>query len=91
MQQPIPSRPFLGMTPDLYDLPMDYYADAVFSEPGRCWRMVYDGEGSGRPMHCPEPVVWVGNHRLAGGRQIRVWSCDGHREGVERAAVATAG
>jgi hypothetical protein len=35
--------------------------------------------------------VWVGNHRLAGGRQIRVWSCDGHREGVERAAVATAG
>jgi hypothetical protein len=29
--------------------------------------MVYDGEGSGRPTHCPEPVVYVVNHRLAGG------------------------
>ena len=36
-------------------------------------------------MHCPEPVVWVGNHRLVGGKQIRVWSCDGHVEGVENA------
>jgi hypothetical protein len=61
----------------------DHYADAVFSEPGRCWRMVYDGEGSGRPTFCEELVVWVGNHHLVGGKQIRVWSCDGHREGLE--------
>jgi hypothetical protein len=29
--------------------------------------------------------MWVGNHRLSGGKQIRVWSCDGHLEGVEGA------
>src|ERR1019366_5721650 len=63
----------------------DHYAEAVFSEPGRCWRLVYDGEGAGRPTHCDGAVVWVGNHRLSGGKQIRVWSCDGHREGVEEA------
>ena len=53
----------------------DHYADAVFSEPGRCWRMVHDGEGSGRPTFCEEPVVWVGNGRLTGGKRVRVWSC----------------
>ena len=61
---------------------MDHYADAVFPEPGRCWRMVQTA-GVGAPDHCSEPVVWVGNHRLSGGKRIRVWSCDGHREGVE--------
>ena len=65
----------------------DHYADAVFSEPGRCWRMVYDGEGSGRPMHCSEAVVVAGRRTLRGGRRIPVWSCEGHREGVERAMV----
>jgi hypothetical protein len=64
---------------------IDHYADAVFSEPGRCWRMIHDGEGSGRPTFCEEPVVWVGNTRLVGGKQIRVWSCEGHVEGVEHA------
>ena len=63
----------------------NHYADVVFSEPGRCWRMIHDGEGSGRPTFCEEPVVWVGNHHLIGGKQIRVWSCEGHREGVEQA------
>jgi hypothetical protein len=60
----------------------NHYADAVFSEPGRCWRMVHDGEGSGRPTFWEEPVVWVGNHQLVGGKQIRVWSC----EDTERAS-----
>jgi hypothetical protein len=68
---------------------VDHYADAVFSEPGRCWRMVHDGEGSGRPTFCEEPVVWVGNTRLVGGKQIRVWSCQGHREGVEEIAPSS--
>ena len=27
----------------------------------------------------------VGNHRLARGKRVRVWSCEGHREGVEEA------
>jgi hypothetical protein len=44
--------------------------------------MVHDGEGSGRPTFYEEPVVWVGNHHLVGGKQVRVWSCDGHVEGV---------
>jgi hypothetical protein len=47
--------------------------------------MVYESGDAGRPEHCSEPVVWVGNHRLSGGEQIRVWSCEGHREGVEKA------
>jgi hypothetical protein len=42
--------------------------------------------GVGAPDHCSDPVAWVGNHRLAGrkGKQIRAWSYDGHREGVEQ-------
>ena len=62
---------------------MDHYAEVCFSEPGRCWRFVYDGEGSGRPMHCPEPLRWRGTTGLKGGKRIPVWSCEGHREGVE--------
>lgn len=58
---------------------MDHYTVAVFSEPGRCWRFVYAGEGSGRPMHCPEPVEWPGSHRFKGGRRVPVWSCEGDR------------
>jgi len=45
-------------------LTLDHYADAVFSSPGRCWRMVQQA-GVGAPAHCSEPVVWVGNHRSA--------------------------
>jgi hypothetical protein len=62
---------------------VDHYADAVFSEPVRCWRMVHDGEGSGRPTFCEEPVIVTGFTRLATGKRIPVWSCDGHLEGVE--------
>lgn len=66
-------------------LRVNHYADAVFSEPGRCWRMIDDGEGSGRPF-CTEPVIWKGRTKLSGehGKWIPVWSCDGHREGVEQ-------
>lgn len=63
---------------------MDHYAEAIFSEPGRWWRMVQEA-GVGAPAHCSEPVVWVGYHRLSGGKRIHVWSCEGHREGVEQA------
>jgi len=61
---------------------VDHYADAVFAEPGRCWRFIQQA-GVGAPANCSEPVVWVGNHRLNCGKGIRVWSCDGHREGLE--------
>jgi len=58
------------------------YAEAVFSQPGRCWRLVTDF--TGRPDHCTEPVVWMGQHPLSGrdGRVLRVWSCERHREGL---------
>jgi hypothetical protein len=62
---------------------MDHYADAVFSKPGRCWRLVYEQGDAGRPEHCPEPVVVTGRHRMASGKRISVWSCEGHREGLE--------
>jgi hypothetical protein len=61
----------------------DHYADTVCSEPGQCWWMISNPDGAGRPKHCPEPIAWVGDHRLAGGNRIRVWTCDGHLEGVE--------
>jgi hypothetical protein len=72
----------MGASPDETS---DHYAEAAFSEPGRCWRMIANPDGTGHPKHCPEPVVRVGNHLLAGGKRIRVWSCDGHREGLEQA------
>lgn len=62
---------------------MDHYAQAVYSEPGRCWRFVASPGGTGRPTHCPEPVEWAGTTLLKGVRRIPVWSCDGHREGVD--------
>jgi len=63
---------------------VDHYADAVFSEPGRCWRVIQQA-GVGVSDYCPGHVVWAGNHRLSGDKRIRVWSCEGHREGVEEA------
>jgi len=27
----------------------DHYADVVFSEPGQCWRMISNPDGTGRP------------------------------------------
>jgi hypothetical protein len=65
----------------------DHFAECVFSEPGRCWRLVTDS--AGRPDHCAEPVVWTGRTQLSGreGRVLTVWSCDRHREGLEMAQV----
>jgi hypothetical protein len=39
-------------------------------------------KGLGVPTFCLEPVTVVGSTRLAGGKRIRVWACEGHREGV---------
>jgi hypothetical protein len=67
--------------------PVDHYAQAVFSQPGhQCWRFVVnrDPRTEGQPTHCPEPVMYVGNHRMVGGKRIRVWSCEAHLKGVEK-------
>ena len=68
---------------------MDHYAEAFYVEPGRCWRMVYEPDGSGRPTHCPEPVEWRGRYRNRQGWHV-VDSCDGHADdklvGVTRVA-----
>jgi hypothetical protein len=42
--------------PTMRQLRLPNYADAVFSEPGRCWRMVQK-PGVGAPDHCSELVV----------------------------------
>jgi hypothetical protein len=45
-------------------LTLSHYAEVVFSEPGRCWRMIQTA-GAGSPDPCSEPVAWVGNFLLA--------------------------
>lgn len=64
---------------------MDHYANAVRAEPGICWRMVSRGPGfrTGSPTDCPEPVRWMGR-AMVGKRRMRLWSCDGHVEGLEQ-------
>jgi hypothetical protein len=61
-----------------------YYANADRAEPGRCFRMVSIATGYriGSPTDCPEPVRWVGN-RQVGKKRMRLWSCQGHVEGLE--------
>jgi len=69
----------------MHPMTLPYFAESVFAARGRCWRLVTDF--AGRPEHCPEPVAWTGRHRLSGrdGRVLRVWSCEGHAEGLEAA------
>jgi hypothetical protein len=61
---------------------VDHFVDAVFATQDQCWRLVTDF--AGRPEHCDELVVVEGRIRLSGrnGRLLRVWSCEGHREGL---------
>ena len=63
---------------------MDHYANAVRAEPGICWRMVSRGLGyrMGSPTDCPEPVRWMGR-AVVGKKRMRLWSCEGHSEGLE--------
>jgi hypothetical protein len=61
-------------------------------EPDQCWRMVYQADGSDRPMPCPEPVEWRGRFKNRQGWHV-VDSCDGHVDdklvGVKRLAPAS--
>jgi hypothetical protein len=61
---------------------MDHFANAVYSA---SWRLVADF--AGRPTHCKQPVAWTGRARISGrsGKVLRVWSCEGHCEGLESA------
>ena len=72
------------MPPRLTLNSMDHYANAIRAEPGICWRMVSRGPGyrMGSPTDCPEPVRWVGN-AMVGKRRMRLWSCEGHVEGLD--------
>lgn len=42
---------------------LPHSAEAVYSEPGQCWRMVHENGDAGRPEFCAEPVVWAGYTR----------------------------
>ncbi len=41
---------------------------------------VYWALDDGRPMLCPNPVTRISTTRMAEGRHVRVWSCDGHAD-----------
>jgi hypothetical protein len=59
---------------------VSHYADAVYAEQGRCWRVVNnDGQRQGMPTHCPEDGSWFGTD-MVGGRRLQFWSCDGHMD-----------
>jgi hypothetical protein len=62
---------------------MEHYANAVWAEPWLCWRMVSRGPGfrMGSPTDRPEPVRWMGR-AMVGKRRMRLWSCDGHVDGL---------
>ena len=64
--------------------PLPHYANAVRAEPGRCWRMVSRPAGYrvDTPTDCLEPVRWIGR-RQVGRKRMRLWSCEGHAEGLE--------
>jgi hypothetical protein len=55
----------------------DHYANAFSAREGSCWRRVYEGDGTGRPMSCPEPVEWRGRYRTRRGKWFVVDSCEG--------------
>jgi hypothetical protein len=63
---------------------MDHYADAVRAEPGQCWRMVVQNHDARPdiPAHCPAPALWIGS-AVVGKVRMRLWSCQGHIEGLE--------
>jgi hypothetical protein len=63
---------------------MDHYGDAVRAEPGQCWRMVVRNEDArpDAPAHCPAPALWVGS-AVVDKVRLRLWSCQGHIEGLE--------
>lgn len=76
--------PLAGGTPSAYRGSVDHYANAVRAELGQCWRMVSRRTGFrvDTPTDCLEPVRWIGR-RLVGKKRMRLWSCEGHAEGLE--------
>jgi len=61
----------------------DHYAFAVRAEPRVCWQMVSRPAGYrvGAPADGPEPVRWIGR-AMIGRKQMRLWSCGRHLEGL---------
>lgn len=71
--------------------PLPHYAEAFTTQRDRCFRMVLDHTGIGRPMHCPNEVKWRGKFRTRNGKAWPVDSCDGHAHDVEDAKALNAG
>jgi hypothetical protein len=69
----------------------DHYCEAFFVQPGRCWRMVMNPDGTGHPMHCPELVEWRGRFKDGRGRwHLHVESRDGLADGLLNVRQVTA-
>jgi hypothetical protein len=61
-----------------------HFGVIMVSDPGRCWRLIQRPDGPpGQPAACPATVRWIGwaRHR-DDDPWFRVWSCDGHVDGV---------
>jgi hypothetical protein len=73
-----------ALRPPPYPGAMKHYANAVRAEPGQCWRMVSRPAGYrvDTPSDCLQPVKWIGR-RQVGKKRMRLWSCEGHVEGLE--------
>jgi hypothetical protein len=53
----------------------------LIAEPGRRWRMIYDG--TLQATHCLEPSTWTGRwFAPSGERWWRVWASPDHLEGL---------
>ena len=61
---------------------MDHYANAFSAREGAYWRWIYERDGTGRPMSCPELVECRGRYRTRRGEWFVVDSCDGHLSDV---------
>ncbi len=71
---------------------VDHYTNADRVESGVCWHKVSRGPGYrvDIPTDCPEPVRWIGRAMIR-CKQMRLWSCDQHVEGLgELSAVQPA-
>ena len=40
---------------------LDHYADSLSPRTGHCFRLVCRPDAEGQPIHCPAPVIAVGD------------------------------
>lgn len=56
--------------------PTPHYAEAVYVEPGRCFRFVHSGVG--HAAHRPDPVIGRGQFVDGKGKRWKVDACANH-------------